>query len=114
MQRCRYVSNSASFVSFFFPLFVDIHSTFVVSYRIVTQSLYVLHHRGAGKLVCWRLDERGSVGETPLHVCLLKATFIHANLAKRMVQKYPELVHDFYINDEFYGNKNLFCNVINI
>jgi len=72
-------------------------------YQIVS-SRYVLHQYGAGKVVCWKLDERGSVGETPLHVCLLKATSIHANLAKRMLRKYPKLVHDFYINDEFYGN----------
>jgi len=65
-------------------------------------------HRDAvcagSKVVCWRLDKRGDVGETPLHVCLLKATFIHADLAKRMVRRYPKLVHDFYINDGFYGN----------
>ena len=53
--------------------------------------------------VCWRLDERGSVGETPLHVCLLKATSLHADLAKRMLRIYPDLIHDFYVKDEFYG-----------
>jgi len=66
----------------------------------------VSRHCDAGKVVCWKLDQRGSVGETPLHVCLLKATSIHANLAKRMVKKYPKLVHDFYINDEFYGRSS--------
>jgi len=67
--------------------------------------LCAMLHDYAGKTVCWRLDERGSVGETPLHVCLLKATSIHAELAKRMLRIYPELVHDFYVNDEFYGSR---------
>ena len=60
--------------------------------------------RAADKMVCWRLAERGHLGETPLHVCLLKATSVHTKLAKRMLRIYPGLVHDFYINDEFYGN----------
>ena len=58
-------------------------------------------------MVCWKLEERGSVGETPLHVCLLKATSIHANLAKRMLGMYPKLIKDFYINDEFYGKNTV-------
>ena len=32
---------------------------------------------------CWRLDRRGVVGETGLHVCLLMDTMVHASLAKR-------------------------------
>ena len=55
------------------------------------------------KEVCWRLDERGGVGETPLHVCLLNATSIHADLAKRLLRHHPKLIKDIYISDEFYG-----------
>jgi transient receptor potential cation channel subfamily V member 5 len=65
-----------------------------------------LRHSNSGpqyKEVCWRLDKRGSVGETPIHVCLLNATLIHANLAKRMLRIYPKLIRDFYVNDEYYG-----------
>ena len=35
------------------------------------------------KFTCWRLDRRGVVGETGLHVCLLMATQVHICLAKR-------------------------------
>ena len=35
------------------------------------------------KFTCWRLDKRGIVGETGLHVCLLMATEDHSILAKR-------------------------------
>ena len=55
------------------------------------------------KEVCWRLDRRGGVGETPLHLCLLNATSIHADLAKRLLRIYPKLIVDIYISDDFYG-----------
>jgi len=58
-------------------------------------------------MMCWRLDARGSVGETPLHVCLLKATFVHIELAKLMLKIYPGLAYDYYINDEFYGSSHI-------
>jgi transient receptor potential cation channel subfamily V protein 5 len=35
------------------------------------------------KFTCWRLDKRGLLGETGLHVCLLMATQVHTCLAKR-------------------------------
>ena len=59
------------------------------------------------KDVCCRLDERGAVGETPLHVCLLNATSLHADLAKRLLRNYPKLLNDIYISDEYYGKFNL-------
>ena len=64
------------------------------------------------KTVCWRLEERGMVGETPLHVCLLKATSIYVNLARRMLRIYPKLALDFYFNDEYYGNQNLLSHLV--
>ena len=55
------------------------------------------------KMVCCKLDERGGVGETPLHVCLLNATSLHADLAKRLLRNYPNLIYDIYISDMYYG-----------
>jgi hypothetical protein len=55
-------------------------------------------------LVCWDLKERGAVGETCLHLCLLNATSIHADLAKRLLKFYPKLINDIYMCDEYYGN----------
>jgi hypothetical protein len=54
-------------------------------------------------LVCWDLKERGAVGETCLHLCLLNATSIHADLAKRLLRFYPKLINDIYMCDEYYG-----------
>jgi hypothetical protein len=56
------------------------------------------------RLVCWDLKERGAVGETCLHLCLLNATSIHADLAKRLLKFYPKLINDIYMCDEYYGN----------
>lgn len=53
--------------------------------------------------VCWDLDQRGGVGETILHLCLLMATSIHADLAKRLLKFYPKLINDVYLSEEYYG-----------
>lgn len=55
------------------------------------------------RLVCWSLGERGAVGETILHLCMLHATAIHIDLAKRLLRFYPKLINDVYISDEYYG-----------
>lgn len=45
------------------------------------------------------------IGETILHLCLLNATSLHADLAKRLLRFYPKLINDIYMCDEYYGNK---------
>ena len=55
------------------------------------------------KFVCSKLEERGAVGETPLHVCLLCGTSLHADLAKRLLKNFPKLINDIYMSDEYYG-----------
>lgn len=49
------------------------------------------------------LQERGAVGETILHLCLLNATSLLADLAKRLLRFYPKLINDIYMSDEYYG-----------
>ena len=61
------------------------------------------------RLVCWDLKERGAVGETCLHLCLLNATSIHADLGKRLLRFYPKLINDIYMCDEYYGMFILTC-----
>ncbi|XP_067141643.1 transient receptor potential cation channel subfamily V member 6 [Centruroides vittatus] len=63
--------------------------------------------------VCWDLYERGSVGETALHLCFLVSTSIHAELAKRLVRLYPKLVNDIYTGDEYYGEIPLHMAIVN-
>ncbi|XP_067208826.1 transient receptor potential cation channel subfamily V member 5 isoform X2 [Linepithema humile] len=65
------------------------------------------------RLVCWSLSERGAVGETILHLCMLNATAIHADLAKRLLRFYPMLINDIYLCDEYYGENVLHIAIVN-
>ncbi|KOC68960.1 Transient receptor potential cation channel subfamily V member 6 [Habropoda laboriosa] len=65
------------------------------------------------RLVCWSLSERGAVGETILHLCMLHATAIHTDLAKRLLRFYPKLINDVYISDEYYGESALHIAIVN-
>ncbi|KAJ8300412.1 hypothetical protein KUTeg_021931 [Tegillarca granosa] len=63
--------------------------------------------------VCWDLNERGTVGETILHLCLLNSTAIHADLAKRLLQAFPKLIVDIYHGDEYYGENCIHMAITN-
>ncbi|XP_012062700.1 PREDICTED: transient receptor potential cation channel subfamily V member 5 [Atta cephalotes] len=65
------------------------------------------------RLVCWNLSDRGAVGETILHLCMLHATAIHADLAKRLLRFYPKLINDIYLSDEYYGENVLHIAIVN-
>ena len=55
--------------------------------------------------VCWDIYQRAAVGENILHLCFLNATRVHYEIAKIIIKKYPPLVNDIYISDEYYGKK---------
>jgi hypothetical protein len=38
-----------------------------------------------------------------MHLCMLSATSIHSDLAKRLLKFYPKLIVDIYIDEEYYG-----------
>ncbi|CAH0722828.1 unnamed protein product, partial [Brenthis ino] len=63
--------------------------------------------------LCWDLKERGAVGETILHLCLLNATSLLADLAKRLLRFYPKLINDIYMSDEYYGESVLHMTIVN-
>ena len=54
------------------------------------------------------------MGETPLHVCMVKDSELHLEVARIMLQLYPALSNDIYENDEYFGqfHKMLFILVI--
>ena len=52
---------------------------------------------------CWDVDQRGTVGETILHLCMLSATQTHFDLAKRLLKHFPDLINDIYLGEEYYG-----------
>ncbi|XP_035213588.1 transient receptor potential cation channel subfamily V member 5-like, partial [Stegodyphus dumicola] len=63
--------------------------------------------------VCWDLDQRGSVGESALHMCFLISSPLHADLAKRLVKLFPKLINDIYQSDEYYGENVLHMAIVN-
>nr|XP_016933690.1 transient receptor potential cation channel subfamily V member 5 [Drosophila suzukii] len=67
----------------------------------------------AYRFVCWDLNMRGAVGETILHLCLLNASSLHADLAKRLLKFYPKLILDTYMSDEYYGESVLHIAIVN-
>ncbi|XP_058116489.1 transient receptor potential cation channel subfamily V member 5 [Anopheles ziemanni] len=78
----------------------------------VTEAEYYLNPSGYRE-VCWNVNERGAVGETILHLCLLNATSLHADLAKRLLRFYPKLINDVYMCDEYYGESVLHLAIVN-
>lgn len=72
---------------------------------VVKECEYLMNPSGYRE-VCWDLKKRGAVGETIFHLCLLNATSLHADLAKRLLKFYPKLINDIYMSDEYYGAFN--------
>ncbi|CAG9782810.1 unnamed protein product [Diatraea saccharalis] len=79
---------------------------------VVTQEEYDANP-SAYRELCWDLKERGAVGETILHLCLLNATSLLADLAKRLLRFYPKLINDIYMSDEYYGESVLHMTIVN-
>ncbi|XP_055936835.1 transient receptor potential cation channel subfamily V member 5-like [Argiope bruennichi] len=53
--------------------------------------------------VCWKLDKRGMLGESLLHVLVLCNTDAHTQIAMFLVELYPALAHDIVEGEEYYG-----------
>ena len=68
----------------------------------VSEVEYIMNP-SAYREVCWDINERGAVGESIFHLCLLNASSLHADLAKRLLKFYPKLINDIYMSDEYYG-----------
>lgn len=60
--------------------------------------------------VCWKLEERGHVGETALHICFLLSTPSHMILAKKLLAMFPMLINDLYHCDQYFGESSLVSN----
>lgn len=65
--------------------------------------IYIYMQAFRFRLVCWDLYKRGPVGETLIHLCLLLATPLTTALAKRLLAKFPKMLVDIYLSDQYYG-----------
>ncbi|KAK6183600.1 hypothetical protein SNE40_011048 [Patella caerulea] len=56
---------------------------------------------------CWLTNKRGGVGETPFHLCFLKGTPEHLEIARIFLEVHPSMVNDVYLEDEYRGESGL-------
>ncbi len=48
-----------------------------------------------------------------MHLCFFNGSKLHLILAKRLLAKFPTLIHDFYIGDEYFGENVLHMAIVN-
>ncbi|GMR60506.1 hypothetical protein PMAYCL1PPCAC_30701, partial [Pristionchus mayeri] len=63
--------------------------------------------------IAWKLDLRGSMGETLVGVCLLNGSDIHTKLAIKLMTEFPKLLNDISISEDYYGLSPLHQAIIN-
>ncbi|KAF8356406.1 ocr-2 [Pristionchus pacificus] len=63
--------------------------------------------------IAWKLDDRGSMGETLVGVCLLNGSGIHTKLAIKLMDEFPKLLNDINISEDYYGLSPLHQAIIN-
>uniref|UniRef100_A0A158P911 ANK_REP_REGION domain-containing protein n=1 Tax=Angiostrongylus cantonensis TaxID=6313 RepID=A0A158P911_ANGCA len=51
----------------------------------------------------WDVEQRGKMGENLLHICLLHNTADMNELAKQIVIRFPKIVNDIFISEDYYG-----------
>ena len=73
----------------------------VVAHSLTFLLSMILGHKT--RQVYWDINLRAAVGETILHLCFLNATRVHYDLSKMIIKRFPNLVNDIYLSDEYYG-----------
>ncbi|XP_076304093.1 uncharacterized protein LOC143222084 [Tachypleus tridentatus] len=61
--------------------------------------------------VCWKLDLRGMLGESLLHVLILCNTPLHTSIARALLNMYPHLAWDIIEGEEYYGTTALHLSI---
>ncbi|VDM40306.1 unnamed protein product [Toxocara canis] len=63
--------------------------------------------------VAWKLDERGTMGENLVGICLLQGTAVHNHLAVKLMLTYPKMINDIFISEDYYGLSPLHQAIVN-
>ncbi|UYV74220.1 Iav [Cordylochernes scorpioides] len=61
--------------------------------------------------VCWRLDTRGFLGESIMHVLVLCNSAVHTKIALVLLRLYPALALDVIEGPEYYGASGLHLSI---
>ncbi|XP_071817460.1 transient receptor potential cation channel subfamily V member 6-like isoform X2 [Apostichopus japonicus] len=62
---------------------------------------------------CWDINNRGTAGETIIHLCYLVNTNIHKSIARHLLKLYPRLALDVYEGSAYYGETALHLAIVN-
>jgi hypothetical protein len=46
---------------------------------------------------------KGSMGENLVGCCLMQGSAVHCRLAARLIEKFPGLVNDIFLSEDYYG-----------
>ncbi|CAJ0934944.1 unnamed protein product, partial [Mesorhabditis belari] len=63
--------------------------------------------------IVWDINQRGKMGETLLHICLLHNTTEMNELAKQIIIRFPKIVNDIFISEDYYGFSPLHQAIVN-
>ncbi|EYB95017.1 hypothetical protein Y032_0164g3518 [Ancylostoma ceylanicum] len=61
----------------------------------------------------WDIEQRGKMGENLLHICLLHNTADMNELAKQIVIRFPKIINDIFISEDYYGLSPLHQAIVN-
>ncbi|EFO88437.1 CRE-OCR-1 protein [Caenorhabditis remanei] len=61
----------------------------------------------------WSVDDRGSMGENLLAICLLQGGVLHNLIARKLIQFFPKLINDICTSEEYYGLSPLHLAIVN-
>ncbi|XP_076311803.1 uncharacterized protein LOC143225747 isoform X2 [Tachypleus tridentatus] len=61
--------------------------------------------------ICWKLEFRGMLGESLLHVLIMCNTPIHARIARILLKIYPHLAWDIIEGEEYFGASALHLSI---
>ncbi|KAH7695811.1 TRP channel protein nanchung, partial [Aphelenchoides avenae] len=54
--------------------------------------------------IVWKLEDRGTMGENLVGVCLMQGGVVHNALAEKLVKAYPKLANDVFLSEDYYGS----------
>lgn len=69
--------------------------------EIFTTNAY--EESGRVRRMCWKLEYRGLYGESLLHILIICNSELHTRIAKSLIQRFPQLAHDIFQSEEYYG-----------
>ncbi|XP_039252712.2 transient receptor potential cation channel subfamily V member 5-like [Styela clava] len=94
-------------------LLTHLHGDVIESVRGSMVSLDSVLSQYSNERCFWKLEHRGPVGETPLHLLFVNNTPKHVEIARMLLELYPGLAVDSYMGLDYYGETCIHFAIIN-